>query len=140
VFSTTNAHKATVDRTGQTIKIGLSNDEAGSFSLPEFRIGAEVGAKYVNDHGGINGAKIELTECTSDASPEGAVNCANQFVEKKVDIASYGIEVAIDAGLPVYDGANIPLVTPAAYGSKQRTDPNAFSFGSSVGEIGRAHV
>jgi branched-chain amino acid transport system substrate-binding protein len=132
-FSTSSAHKATVDRTGQTIKIGLSNDEGGAFSLPEFRIGAEVGAKYVNDHGGINGAKIELDTCLSDASPEGAVNCANKFVGDKVDIASYGIEVAIDAALDTYSGAKIPLITPAAYGTKQRTDPNATSFGSAAG-------
>jgi branched-chain amino acid transport system substrate-binding protein len=132
-FSASSSHKAAVDRTGETIKIGLSNDEGGAFSLPEFRVGAEVGAKYVNDHGGINGAKVELVNCLSDASPEGAVNCANQFVEKKVDIATYGIEVAIDAALPVYDGASIPLITPAAYGTKQRTDPNATVIGSAAG-------
>jgi branched-chain amino acid transport system substrate-binding protein len=132
-FSASSAHKADVDRTGETIKIGLSNDEGGAFSLPEFRIGAEVGAKYVNDHGGINGAKIELVSCLSDASPEGATNCANQFVEKKVDIASYGIEVAIDAALDVYSQAKIPLITPAAYGTKQRSDPNATIIGSAAG-------
>jgi branched-chain amino acid transport system substrate-binding protein len=132
-FSPSNTHKANVDRTGQTIKIGLSNDEGGSFSLPEYRVGAEVGAKYVNDHGGINGAKIQLDTCLSDASPEGAVNCANKFVSDKVDIASYGIEVSIDAALDTYSGAKIPLITPAAYGTKQRTDPNATSFGSAAG-------
>ena len=89
--------RSTSIASGETIKIGLSNDEGGAFSLPEFRVGAEVGAKYINDHGGINGAKIELVNCLSDASPEGAVNCANQFVEAKVDMATYGIEVAIDA-------------------------------------------
>ena len=132
-FSTSNPNKVDVDRSGETIKIGLSNDEGGAFSLPEFRVGAEVGAKYINDHGGINGAKIELVNCLSDASPEGAVNCANQFVEAKVDMATYGIEVAIDASLPVYSEAGIPLITPAAYGSKQRTDPNATTIGSAAG-------
>jgi branched-chain amino acid transport system substrate-binding protein len=132
-FSTSSPAKVDVDRSGETIKIGLSNDEGGAFSLPEFRIGAEVGAKYVNDHGGINGAKIELVNCLSDASPEGAINCANQFVEKKVDIATYGIEVAIDASLDVYSQAGIPLITPAAYGTKQRTDPNATIIGSAAG-------
>jgi branched-chain amino acid transport system substrate-binding protein len=74
-----------------------------------------------------------LVGCLSDASPEGAVNCANQFVEKKVTIASYGIEVAIDAALDLYSGAKIPLITPAAYGSKQRNDPNATVIGSAAG-------
>jgi branched-chain amino acid transport system substrate-binding protein len=133
VFSESSAHKADVDRTGETIKIGVSNDEGGAFSLPEFRIGIEEGAKYINDHGGINGAQIEIVKCLSDASPEGAVNCANQFVEEKVDLATYGIEVAIDAAIPIYGQAGIPLITPAAYGTAQRTDPNSTVIGSAAG-------
>jgi branched-chain amino acid transport system substrate-binding protein len=132
-FSETNQYAQDVDRSGETITIGLSNDEGGVVSLPEFRVGAEVAADYINDHGGINGAKVKLSICESDASPEGAVSCANRFVEEGVDIASYGIELAIDAALPVYRDAGIPLITPAAYGAAQRVDPNAASFGAAAG-------
>jgi branched-chain amino acid transport system substrate-binding protein len=132
-FSETNQYAQDVDRSGETITIGLENNEGGVVSLPEFRVGAEVAADYINDHGGINGAQLKLSMCQSDASPEGVCACANSFVEQGVDIASYGIELAIDAALNVYSDAGIPLITPAAYGSAQRVDPNATTFGAAAG-------
>ena len=68
------------------MKIGLINTEGGVFSIPDYRIGAEVAFDKINANGGINGAKIETVVCLSDASPEGSINCANKMVEEKVAV------------------------------------------------------
>ena len=126
-FSTTNANKANVNRKGQVIKIGAINDEGGPVSIPEMRIGLQQGVDYINKHGGVNGAKIELKTCLADGSPESSIACANKFVDEGVALATYGIDVSADATLPIYDAAGIPLVGVTAYGTKQRTDPNSFA-------------
>lgn len=117
---------AGADRTGQTIKVGYVNNEGGVFSLPEFRTGGEVAIDQINAHGGVNGAKIDVVECMSDASPEGAINCANKLVEANVAIAYTGIDVASDAAIGIYSGAGIPFVTSNGWGPAQEKDPNAF--------------
>ena len=82
-----------VDLTGQTIKLGVANNEGPALSLPEFRHGVEVAVDYVNANGGINGAEIEIIECINDGSPEGSVNCANQFVDEGAVAYFAAIEV-----------------------------------------------
>ena len=95
------------------------------FSLPEFRIGAEVGIKHINDNGGINGAKINVHFCAEDATPEGAVNCGNRMVEDKVDAVYAGLDVASDAMLPILSQAGIPYLSSQAWGDVQKKDPNS---------------
>lgn len=114
------------DHTGQVIKVGYVNNEGGVFSLPEFRTGGEVAIDEINAHGGVNGAKIQVVECLSDASPEGAINCANKLVEAHVAMAYTGIDVASDAAIGIYSGAGIPFVTSNGWGPAQEKDPNAF--------------
>jgi branched-chain amino acid transport system substrate-binding protein len=111
-------------RTG-TIELGFTNNEGGAFSLPEFRYGFEVGIKRLNDTGGINGAKINIHFCAEDATPEGAVNCANKMVEDKVVATQAGLDVASDAMLPILDGARIPYISAQSWGNAQKMDPNA---------------
>ncbi|MFZ4719560.1 MAG: ABC transporter substrate-binding protein [Ilumatobacteraceae bacterium] len=110
---------STIDRTGETIKVGYVNNEGGAFSLPEFRIGGEVAIDEINKDGGINGATIEVVGCLADASPEGSINCANQLIEAGVVLAYTGIDVASDAALPLYQEAGIPYVTSNGWGAAQ---------------------
>jgi len=125
-FSDGNKYKADVDRKGETILIGMSNNEGPSISLPDMRIGIEAAVNYINKNGGVNGAQIKLDECISDGSPEKAIDCANKFVEDKVDLAMYGIEYAAAAILPVLRDAGIPLAVPGVVADQQRMDPNTF--------------
>ena len=128
VVSATNAPGSTAettDRTGQTIKIGLVNEDNGPFTFPEFRFGAEVAFQRINDNGGINGAQIELVSCSVDLTPESSVDCANQLVEADVAAAFIGIDLTSDAALPVYQEAGIPYITSNNWGEIQATAEGA---------------
>ena len=105
--------------TGDTIRMGLVNMDAGPFAFPEFRIGAEVAIDQINATGGINGATIEVVSCSTDLTPEASVDCANQLVEADVAVAFTAIDFASDAALPVYQEAGIPYVTTNSWGSVQ---------------------
>jgi branched-chain amino acid transport system substrate-binding protein len=129
--STSGAAK--VDRKGETITIGYVNNEGGSFSLPEFRVGGEVAVDAINKAGGVNGAQIKLSMCLSDASPEGSINCANKFVDEKVSLVYAGIDVASDAFLPILKQAGIPYVSSNSWGTAQRTDPNSHILHTAAG-------
>lgn len=109
------------DRSGQTIKIGLVNEDNGVFAFPEFRVGAETAFKAINDAGGIHGAKIELVSCSTNLTPETSVDCANKLVEANVAVAFTAIDLTSDAALPVYQEAGIPYVTSNNWGQTQAT-------------------
>jgi branched-chain amino acid transport system substrate-binding protein len=110
---------AAPDRSGETILIGLVNEDEGVYAFPEFRIGAEVAFQAINDAGGINGAMIELVSCSTDLSPESSIDCANQMVEAEVAVAFTAIDLASDAALPIYQEAGIPYVTSNNWGDAQ---------------------
>jgi branched-chain amino acid transport system substrate-binding protein len=133
--NSTGSAAATGDnsRAGETIKIGYANNEGPSFSLPEFRIGGEVAIDYINAHGGINGAKIEVVKCINDGSPEGSVNCANKFVDAKVAMYYAGIDIGADAALPILKEAGIPYVSSHTWGPLQRTEPDSFALHAPAG-------
>ena len=122
-----------VDLTGQTIKLGVANNEGPALSLPEFRHGVEVAVDYVNANGGINGAEIEIIECINDGSPEGSVNCANQFVDEGAVAYFAAIDVGADAALPILTSAGIPYVSTEPWGATQKTDPNSWILGAPQG-------
>jgi branched-chain amino acid transport system substrate-binding protein len=117
---------------GPTIKVGYVNNEGGVVSLPEFRIGGEVAVDHINEHGGVNGASIELVGCEADGSPEGSINCANQLIDAGVVLAYTGIDVASDAALPLYASAGIPYVSSNSWGSAQRDHDNSFILHTAV--------
>jgi len=124
---------AKVDRKGETITIGYVNNEGGAFSLPEFRVGGEVAVDAINKAGGVNGAQIKLVMCLSDATPEGSINCANKFVDQKVNLVYAGIDVASDAFLPILSQAGIPYVTSNSWGPAQKNDPNSHMLHTAAG-------
>jgi branched-chain amino acid transport system substrate-binding protein len=124
---------AKVDRTGETITIGYVNNEGGAFSLPEFRVGGEVAVDAINKAGGVNGAQIKVVMCLSDATPEGSINCANKFVDQKVNLVYAGIDVASDAFLPILSQAGIPYVSSNSWGPAQKNDPNSHLLHTAAG-------
>ncbi len=107
------------DRTGQTIKVGLVNMDAGPYAFPEFRVGAQLAIDQINASGGINGAKLDVVSCSTDLTPESSIDCANQLVEANVALAYTAIDLASDAALPVYQEAGIPYITTNNWGSAQ---------------------
>ena len=90
------------------VLVGFDNLEGGAISLPEIRQGFESGMNYVNEElGGINGHPVRIESCNLDVTPESSVNCANEFVEKRVVVAVQGVDVAADAALPILKQADI---------------------------------
>jgi branched-chain amino acid transport system substrate-binding protein len=128
----------TIDRTGETIKIGYVNNEGGALSLPEFRIGGEVAIDAINEAGGINGAQIEVVTCLSDATPEGAINCANELIEADVALAYMGIEVASEAAIQLWIDAGIPYLSSNSWGNTEKNSPGAYLLHSAAGAFAAA--
>lgn len=97
---------------GDPIPVGFVNIEGGPISLPEIRVGFEEAVAYVNaELGGVNGRPIEITaSCNTDLTPESSVNCANQMIEEDVAVVFQGVDVAADAGLPLYKEAGLAQI------------------------------
>src|SRR4051794_23505165 len=117
---------AVASHAGETITIGYVNDESGAIGAPEYRIGGDVAVDAINRAGGVAGAQIKLVHCAADGTPEGSINCANQFIEAKVDLVYAGIDVASDAFVPILKQAGIPYVSSNSWGPGQRDDDNSF--------------
>ncbi len=123
--ATTAAPATTVaagaSRAGQTIKVGLVNQDQGPVPFPDFRAGAEVAINNINATGGINGAKLEVVSCSTALSPESSINCANKMIEAKVAFAYVGADFTAEASRPVYGEAGLPLLTTVGWGPSLET-------------------
>ncbi|PID72263.1 MAG: branched chain amino acid ABC transporter substrate-binding protein [Desulfobulbus propionicus] len=106
-----NAHAA------DTIKIGVGGAHSGdlaSYGIPTMQA-AKLVAKVINEHGGINGAKIEILAEDDVCKPEVATNTATKLVSEKVDVVIGHIcSGATKAALPIYRDANIIVMSPSA--------------------------
>ena len=124
---------AEIDRSGEVIRVGYVNNEGAAFALPEFRIGGEVAIEAINDSGGIHGAIIEPVVCLSDGTPEGAINCANDLIEKDVVLAYMGIELASEAAIGLWVDAGIPYISSNSWGDTERNSRGAFLLHAAAG-------
>lgn len=115
LFSTSNKYDAHVKRAGQTILIGVTNDDQGSFAEPEYHQVLDRAIKDINANGGIDGAQLKEDFCVGDGSPEKAVTCANQFVTDHVAIVTYGLTISAYAMTPILAGAKIPIVVNVSF-------------------------
>lgn len=130
---TTETTAAGVAATGEPIVIGFMNNEGGAFSVPELRVGNEVATDYVNDHlGGVNGRPIEVERCATDGTPESAIDCVNQFIERGVVAVLEGTDLGADAGLPLLKDAGIPMLGHVQFGAGRMFDANAYYFGAAA--------
>ncbi len=115
---TTPAPGEAFDPSLPPVVVGFHNLEGGSYSIPESRIGFEKGVEYVNSQlGGINGHELKVEYCNLDVTPESAIDCANQFVEKGVAAAVQGYDLAVDAAMPVLTEAGILEMASAPLGA-----------------------
>jgi branched-chain amino acid transport system substrate-binding protein len=130
-FSEDNEHRADVDRTGETIRIGVQNAEGPTYSNPEMRTAILTAIDVINANGGVNGATLEPVECVSDATPEGAIDCANQFVEAAVDLVTYGAEPSMDAAIPIFEEAGLAVISDFAY--NQTPSENVWGLSAPLG-------
>ncbi|HEX7135216.1 MAG TPA: ABC transporter substrate-binding protein [Iamia sp.] len=124
---------------GDPLKIGFVNNEGGSFSVPELRIGNEVAEEYINEQlGGIAGRPLEVVRCATDGSPESSIDCANQLIEADVAAVMEGTDLGADALLPLLADAGIPMIGHVQFGPARMFDENSFYFGSAAISYGAA--
>jgi len=96
------------DSSKPPVLVGFENTMTGTFAFPAFADGFAAGVKYVNEElGGINGSPLTSTLCASDGTPDGAVNCGNQFVQSDVVLSVLGFDYGADGILPVLKAAGV---------------------------------
>jgi putative multiple sugar transport system substrate-binding protein len=116
-----------VVKPGQTVKIGMGAPMTGDNA--QFGIDISNGAKLaVSDAGEFQGFKFELVAEDDEGSPEGGASVANKLVSDPtvVAIAGHIFSGATAAAIPIYEKANIPMMSPSA------TNPDLTKSGSKV--------
>jgi branched-chain amino acid transport system substrate-binding protein len=112
---------------GQTIKIGMSSPMTGPYA--DFGIDAEnSGLLAVADACGYAGFDFELVAEDDEGGGEGGAAVANKLTADPtvVGLAGALFSGATAAGIPIYDAAGIPMLSPSA------TNPPLTSMGSAV--------
>jgi branched-chain amino acid transport system substrate-binding protein len=82
----------------------------------------DAAIKDINADGGVDGAKITEDFCSTDGTPDSAINCANKLVGDHVALVTYGLEIAAAAQTPIFAGAGIPLIVNVDYDPKISSD------------------
>jgi len=100
-----------------SIKIGVAGAHSGdlaSYGLPTARA-AELVVEHINAQGGINGAPVELLIEDDACKPEIATNTATKLVSAGAKaVIGHICSGATKAALPIYDEANIIVISPSA--------------------------
>jgi len=101
----------------EPVKIGVAGAHSGdlaSYGLPAARA-AELVAEHINAQGGINGAPVELLVEDDVCKPEIATNTATKLVSAGARaVIGHICSSATKAALPIYDEANIIVISPSA--------------------------
>jgi branched-chain amino acid transport system substrate-binding protein len=112
---------------GQTVKIGMGAPMTGDNAA--FGQDISQAAKIaVSDAGKFNGFAFELVAEDDGGTPEGGAAVANKLVADPtvVAIAGHIFSGATAAAMPIYEAANIPMMSPSA------TNPPLTQSGSKV--------
>ena len=116
-----------VIKPGETIKIGMGAPMTGDNA--QFGVDISQGASIaIEDATDFEGFKFELVVEDDGGAPEGGAAVANKFVSDPtiVAIAGHIFSGATAAAMPIYEQANIPMMSPSA------TNPPLTQQGSKV--------
>jgi branched-chain amino acid transport system substrate-binding protein len=123
----TDAGGCAVFSPGQTIKIGMGAPMTGDNAA--FGQDISQGAKIaIQDAGQFKGFSFELDAQDDGGTPEGGASVANKLVAdpQVVAVAGHIFSGATKAAIPIYEAANIPMMSPSA------TNPALTTTGSKV--------
>jgi branched-chain amino acid transport system substrate-binding protein len=123
----TDAGGCAVFSAGQTIKIGMGAPMTGDNAA--FGQDISQAAKIaVTDAGQFKGFSFELDAQDDGGTPEGGASVANKLVAdpQVVAVAGHIFSGATQAAIPIYEAANIPMMSPSA------TNPALTTLGSKV--------
>ncbi len=123
----TDAGGCAIISAGQTIKIGMGAPMTGDVAA--FGQDISSAAKIaISDAGKFQGFSFELVAEDDGGTPEGGAAVANKLVADPtvVAIAGHIFSGATAAAMPIYEAANIPMMSPSA------TNPPLTTTGSKV--------
>jgi len=122
-----NATACAVFKAGQTIKIGMGAPMTGDNAAFGQDI-SQAAMIAVTDAGKFQGFSFELDAQDDGGSAEGGASVANKFVADPqiVAVAGHIFSGATAAAIPIYEAANIPMMSPSA------TRPDLTTTGSKV--------
>jgi ABC-type branched-subunit amino acid transport system substrate-binding protein len=110
-----------------TIKLMVIGDLSSPvLSLPQLVPGAQAAVNAVNAGGGVNGHKIELLSCNSQADPNVGASCARQAVSKKVSAVVGMLSLQADPVQTILAAANITTIANTALNPLDQTSPTSF--------------
>ena len=100
---------------GQPLKLGASGPTTGENA--NFGIDVQRGAEMaLKDYGDFEGFKIELVVEDDLGSPEGGSAAAQKLTSDPsvVAVVGHSFSGATNAALPIYEKANVPIMSPSA--------------------------
>jgi hypothetical protein len=86
---------------------------------------ADVYAKWINAHGGINGHPLQIINCENHATENGGIACARQAISDNV-VAAVGWSWAGGQGVPYLASGHVAWLTCCALDPQEFTGTNSF--------------
>jgi ABC-type branched-subunit amino acid transport system substrate-binding protein len=112
---------------GSPIKVmALGQFQASTFAYPQGPPAMKAAIKKINDAGGVNGHKIELTVCNDQASPEIAAQCARKAISDKFAAVIGSYSVQSTSFLPILEAGSVPYVGADATNSLEGNSKVSF--------------
>jgi hypothetical protein len=113
------------------IKLMVIGDfQSAALSLPEMIPGGQAGVNEVNAAGGVDGHRLELLTCNSQADPNATAACAREAVSENVAAVVGKITIQSDAGMSILAAAQIPSIGGVDIGTLDHTSPDSFPIAS----------
>jgi branched-chain amino acid transport system substrate-binding protein len=113
------------------IKVDMIADLTGADASTDgtAAAGAKAAIQYINAHGGVDGAKIDLTAYDAQSTPNQALVAARQAVSDNpsaIIVAALSSEIA--ASQQVFQQAKIPIISDAVVGTLLSPTPQPWYF------------
>jgi branched-chain amino acid transport system substrate-binding protein len=122
--------------TGSTVNVGQIGTEGGVFGaiLGDGQVGAEIWTNYINQHGGLNGHKVNLITANDGGDPSTALSEAQTMVQQDHVIAFVANADVLTTPTiaPYLQSVKVPTIGGTDDESQWFTNPDFFPHGASL--------
>ena len=124
---------------GDVIRLGMSGPFSGGLTSVgnQFLLGAEVYLRNLNEHGGVNGRKIEIVAKDDRYEPKIAVENVHDLIEREKVFALFGMigTPVAEAVFPIAVEKRIPFVGAYSGAEFLRNPPNPIVLNARAGDL-----